>query len=100
MASTLEGAALDLIKDKNVATMSTLRKDGTIQSVVVWADADGTMAAVTTVTTAATQATHRAYEMHGCQTGELQMKRMLRTKRMGRFSRSLVDRHVEAIVVR
>jgi PPOX class probable F420-dependent enzyme len=40
MAETLEGGALDLIKDKNVALLSTLRKDGTIQSVVVWADAD------------------------------------------------------------
>jgi PPOX class probable F420-dependent enzyme len=40
MAETLEGDALDLIKDKNVALLSTLRKDGTIQSVVVWADAD------------------------------------------------------------
>ncbi|MCW3007664.1 MAG: class F420-dependent oxidoreductase [Solirubrobacterales bacterium] len=40
MSSTLEGAALDLIKDKNFATLSTLRKDGTIQSVVIWADAD------------------------------------------------------------
>ena len=40
MPATLEGPALDLIKDKNLATFSTLRKDGTIQSVVVWADAD------------------------------------------------------------
>jgi PPOX class probable F420-dependent enzyme len=40
MADALEGAALDLIKDKNYATLSTLRKDGTIQSVVIWAHAD------------------------------------------------------------
>jgi PPOX class probable F420-dependent enzyme len=40
MAATLEGDALGLIKDKNYATLSTLRSDGTIQSVVVWADAD------------------------------------------------------------
>ena len=40
MADALEGSALDLIKDKNYATLSTLRKDGTIQSVVIWADAD------------------------------------------------------------
>lgn len=40
MSSTIEGGALDLIKDKNVALLSTLRQDGTIQSVVVWADAD------------------------------------------------------------
>jgi PPOX class probable F420-dependent enzyme len=40
MPDTLDGPALDLIKDKNYATFSTLRKDGTIQSVVVWADAD------------------------------------------------------------
>lgn len=40
MADTLEGPALDLLKAPNYATFSTLRKDGTIQSVVVWADAD------------------------------------------------------------
>jgi len=40
MADRLEGPALDLVKDKNYATLSTLRKDGTIQSVVVWADVD------------------------------------------------------------
>jgi PPOX class probable F420-dependent enzyme len=40
MPDTLDGPALDLIRDKNYATFSTLRKDGTIQSVVVWADAD------------------------------------------------------------
>jgi PPOX class probable F420-dependent enzyme len=40
MADTLEGPALDLLKDPNYATMSTLRKDGTIQSLIVWADAD------------------------------------------------------------
>jgi PPOX class probable F420-dependent enzyme len=40
VSSTLEGAALDLIKEKNFATLATLREDGTIQSVVVWADAD------------------------------------------------------------
>jgi len=40
MPDTLEGPALDLLKAPNVATFSTLRKDGTIQSVVVWADAD------------------------------------------------------------
>jgi PPOX class probable F420-dependent enzyme len=40
MSQPLEGAALDLVQDKNYATLSTLRKDGTIQSVVVWADAD------------------------------------------------------------
>jgi PPOX class probable F420-dependent enzyme len=40
MADTLEGDALDLVKDKNFATLSTLRKDGTIQSVVIWAHAD------------------------------------------------------------
>jgi PPOX class probable F420-dependent enzyme len=40
MPDTLEGPALDLLKAPNVATFSTLRKDGTIQSVVVWTDAD------------------------------------------------------------
>lgn len=40
MPDTLEGPALALVKDKNFATFSTLRKDGTIQSVVVWADVD------------------------------------------------------------
>jgi PPOX class probable F420-dependent enzyme len=40
MPDTLEGPALDLLKAPNYATFSTLRKDGTIQSVVVWADAD------------------------------------------------------------
>jgi PPOX class probable F420-dependent enzyme len=40
MPDTLEGPALDLLKAPNYATFSTLRKDGTIQSVVVWTDAD------------------------------------------------------------
>ena len=40
MPDTLEGPALDLLKDKNYATFSTLRQDGTIQSLIVWADAD------------------------------------------------------------
>ncbi len=40
MPDNLEGPALDLLKDKNFATFSTLRPDGTVQSVVVWTDAD------------------------------------------------------------
>ncbi len=40
MAATLEGPARDLLKDKNFANLATLRRDGTIQSVVVWADVD------------------------------------------------------------
>ena len=40
MPATLEGPALDLVQDKNYATLSTLRKDGSIQSVVVWAHVD------------------------------------------------------------
>lgn len=40
MASTLEGRAKELVADKNYAHLSVVRKDGSIQSVVVWADAD------------------------------------------------------------
>jgi PPOX class probable F420-dependent enzyme len=40
MPDTLEGPARDLLKAPNYATFSTLRTDGTIQSLVVWADVD------------------------------------------------------------
>lgn len=40
MPSTIEGRAAEILKDKNFATVSVPRPDGTIQSVVVWADLD------------------------------------------------------------
>jgi PPOX class probable F420-dependent enzyme len=40
VASKLEGRAKEIVADKNYAHLSVVRKDGTIQSVVVWADAD------------------------------------------------------------
>jgi PPOX class probable F420-dependent enzyme len=40
VASKLEGRAREIVADKNYAHLSVLRKDGSIQSVVVWADAD------------------------------------------------------------
>jgi PPOX class probable F420-dependent enzyme len=45
MADTLEGPARDIIAGKNYAVLSIPRKDGTVQSVVVWADVedDGTI---------------------------------------------------------
>jgi len=41
VASTLEGPARDLLtQNANFAHVATLRKDGSIQGVVVWVDAD------------------------------------------------------------
>jgi PPOX class probable F420-dependent enzyme len=40
MPSTLDGRAKQLVQDKNFAHVSVPRADGTIQTVVVWADAD------------------------------------------------------------
>jgi PPOX class probable F420-dependent enzyme len=40
MPSKLEGRAREIVADKNYAHLSVPRKDGTIQSVVVWADVD------------------------------------------------------------
>ncbi len=40
MAAELSANALALLRGPFFATVSTLRKDGTIQSVVTWADAD------------------------------------------------------------
>jgi PPOX class probable F420-dependent enzyme len=40
VAKSLEGPALALVKDKNFVHLSMTREDGTIQGVVVWADAD------------------------------------------------------------
>ncbi|HMJ34763.1 MAG TPA: TIGR03618 family F420-dependent PPOX class oxidoreductase [Baekduia sp.] len=40
MASKLEGRAREIVQDKNFAHLSVPRTDGSIQSVVVWADAD------------------------------------------------------------
>jgi PPOX class probable F420-dependent enzyme len=36
----LEGRAREIVADKNYAHLSVPRKDGTIQSVVIWADVD------------------------------------------------------------
>jgi len=41
MPDTLDGPGRALIADKNFAHLSVPRKDGTIQSVVIWADVDG-----------------------------------------------------------
>jgi PPOX class probable F420-dependent enzyme len=40
MAEKLEGRAKELVEDKNFAHVSIPRKDGTVQSVVVWAHVD------------------------------------------------------------
>ena len=40
VTSKLEGRARDLLKDRNFAHVSIIRPDGTVQSVVVWADVD------------------------------------------------------------
>lgn len=40
MPDTLDGPARALVADKNFAHLSVTRKDGTIQSVVIWADVD------------------------------------------------------------
>jgi len=40
VASKLEGRAREIVQDKNFAHLSVPRTDGSIQSVVVWADAD------------------------------------------------------------
>jgi PPOX class probable F420-dependent enzyme len=40
MAGKLEGRAREIVADKNFAHVSIPRADGTIQTVVVWADAD------------------------------------------------------------
>ena len=40
MPEKLEGRARELVQDKNFAHVSVPRADGTIQTVVVWADAD------------------------------------------------------------
>jgi PPOX class probable F420-dependent enzyme len=37
----LDGKARELIESKNFATVSTLREDGTVHSVVVWQHTDG-----------------------------------------------------------
>jgi PPOX class probable F420-dependent enzyme len=40
VAQKLEGRAKELVQDKNFAHVSVPRADGSIQTVVVWADAD------------------------------------------------------------
>ena len=40
MAATLEGPARDIVAAKNYAHLSVPRKDGSILSVVIWADVD------------------------------------------------------------
>jgi PPOX class probable F420-dependent enzyme len=40
VASKLEGRAREIVADKNFAHLSVPRQDGTIQSVVIWADVD------------------------------------------------------------
>ena len=40
MSKTLEGRAKEIIEAKNFATVSTVREDGTVQSVVVWVHVD------------------------------------------------------------
>ena len=40
MAAELSGRVLELLEGKNFATVSTLRADGSIQSNVIWVDAD------------------------------------------------------------
>jgi PPOX class probable F420-dependent enzyme len=40
MANELTGRAKELLREKNFATVSTFRKDGTVHGVVVWVDAD------------------------------------------------------------
>jgi PPOX class probable F420-dependent enzyme len=39
-SSKLEGRAKEIVADKNYAHLSVVRRDGSIQSVVVWVDAD------------------------------------------------------------
>jgi len=41
MADTLEGRAHDIIAAKNYAHLAIPRHDGTVQTVIVWAHADG-----------------------------------------------------------
>jgi PPOX class probable F420-dependent enzyme len=44
MADHLSGRALELVQDKNFATVATLRKDGSVQANVVWVHArDGSV---------------------------------------------------------
>jgi PPOX class probable F420-dependent enzyme len=40
MAAELSGRALEILQDKNFATISTLRKDGSVLSNVIWVHAD------------------------------------------------------------
>ncbi|QEC48181.1 PPOX class F420-dependent oxidoreductase [Baekduia soli] len=40
MADTLDGRAREIVADKNFAHLAVPRKDGSIQSVVIWADVD------------------------------------------------------------
>lgn len=40
MAAELSGRPLEILQDKNFATVSTVRKDGSIQSNVIWVHAD------------------------------------------------------------
>ena len=40
MAATLEGRPKDIIAGKNYAHVAIPRKDGTVQTVIVWADAE------------------------------------------------------------
>jgi PPOX class probable F420-dependent enzyme len=40
MAEQLQGRAKELVQDKNFAHLAVPRKDGSIQSVVIWADTD------------------------------------------------------------
>jgi len=40
MAAELTGRALEILQDKNFATISTLRKDGSVLSNVIWVHAD------------------------------------------------------------
>ena len=41
MAETLEGRARDIIAAKNYAHVAIPRKDGTVQTIIVWADVEG-----------------------------------------------------------
>lgn len=40
MSNELSGRAREILLEKNFATVSTLRQDGTVHAVVVWVDAD------------------------------------------------------------
>ena len=40
MSNELSGRAREILLEKNFATVSTLRQDGTVYAVVVWVDAD------------------------------------------------------------